>query len=377
VAVWLSLLLLFGIQQASPCRLGLRAGTNLNIALPVIVIIFCLTTLGTLISLLSLSADNRRMNRQIKDGQGLHPDDARNLSSLGGQLVLINLINVIAGAAAGVGASLFVDGDRLRWPPTGWAGALIVAALVAAEITGIFVVRYTTRPTRAWITDTSIFRTYLTRISRSGPVDDGEMEEILASRDEWLSRTIVRPLRSRSELQRLGLELKSARQEWISTEPIDRAAFGNQLISEVSRKQVHLWIKHKRRWRLAILPAGSAASLTASIIIELWVAASSRFLLVIISLVTGLLWGAALYRVTFPVARRDLIMTNRYVALERMQLNACQRLIQRIEEARESEDSGLRLKTSGHGRLVMRIGTWDLYRGMPEASREPTNPNSS
>lgn len=71
------------------------------------------------ISLLSLWADNWRMNQQIKDGKGLHPNEVRNLSSLGGQLVLINVINVIAGATAGIGASLFVDSAELRWPPTG------------------------------------------------------------------------------------------------------------------------------------------------------------------------------------------------------------------------------------------------------------------
>lgn len=71
-----------------------------------------------LISAFSLWTDNWRMNQQIKDGKGLHPNEVRNLSSLGGQLVLINVINVIAGATAGIGASLFVDGAQLRWPPT-------------------------------------------------------------------------------------------------------------------------------------------------------------------------------------------------------------------------------------------------------------------
>lgn len=338
---------------------GVRAGPNLKIALLVSVTIFCLTTPGTLISLLGLSAHNQHMNRKIKDGKGLLPEEAKNLSSLGGQLVLMNVINVIAGATAGVGASLFVDGDRLRWPPTGWAVALIAAALFAAEITGIFVVRYTTRPTRAWITDASIFRAKLIQISRLGPIDDEEMEELLDTRDEWRSRTIVRPLRNRSELQQLGLELKSARQEWISTTPINRKEFGNRLLAEVSSKQVRLWIRSKRRW-LAILPTGSAVSLAATIITELWVVATSRLLLVITALVCGLICEAAFYGITFPVARRDLVMTNRYVALERMQLNACEQLIQRIQENRDH--------------LVMRIGGWDLYRRAPKTPRVPDQP---
>lgn len=336
----------------------------------VMVAIFGLTTLGVLTSLLRLFVDNRRLNRRIKDGKGLHPDDAKNLSSLGGQLVLMNVINVIAGASAGVGSSLFVDGDRLRWPPTGWAAALIAGALFAAEITGIFVVRYTTRPTRAWITDTSIFRSQLTQISRIGPIDDEEMKEICSIRKEWCSRTIVRPLRSRSELHRLGLELGSARQEWTSAVPVDRKEFGNRLLAEVSRKQARLWIRSKRRWP-AILPTGSAVSLVVSIIIEMWAASSSRFLLVSVAVVIGLVWGAALYHLTIPVARRDLVMTNRCVALERMQLSDCDQLIQRIKENRKSERAGSRLEVPWLDRLVMRVGGWELYRRAPKEPRKP------
>lgn len=158
-----------------------------------------------LISAFSLWTDNWRMNQQIKDGKGLHPNEVRNLSSLGGQLVLINVINVIAGATAGIGASLFVDGAQLRWPPTELAVGLIATALAATEITGIFVIRYTTRPTRAWITDSSIFRSYLARINASGLVGDDDMDDILATQSKWSSHTIVRPCEAGKNCKNLDL----------------------------------------------------------------------------------------------------------------------------------------------------------------------------
>ena len=276
----------------------------MNIVYTLIGVGFLVTSAWAIISSLALWADNRRMNQKIKDGKGLHPNEVKNLSSLGGQLVLINVINVIAGATAGIGASLFVDGARLRWPSTGLAVGLIAIALAATEITGIFVIRYTTRPTRAWIYDTGIFRSYLARINASRLVSDEDIDDILETRAEWSSRTIVRPLRSRKELQELGLELMSAHQEWTSQKPIKPTEFGDKLLAETSRKQVWLWIRRKRLWRLGIPPVGSSFTLAALTLVVLVPYSHSKLLGVVLLTILFLFWGTVLFCMSYFTARR-------------------------------------------------------------------------
>jgi len=337
-------------------------GSNPNIAVAASFIgaSFLGTSAWAFISLISLWADNWRMNRQIKDGRGPRPDELRNASTMAGQLVLINVINIITGATAGIGASLFVGTDKLRWPPTGLAIALITAALIVTEITGIFVIRYTSRPTRAWITDTSIFRAYLTQVSASGLVSDEDMQDILASRSEWSCRTVVRPLRTAQEMQELGLELISAREEWASPASIDPVEFGKMLQARVSRKQVWLWIRRKRIWRLGIPPGASAFTLAALTLVTLnWYGYAGPGTLVPLIFFTPI-WGGFLYGAAFFVARRDLIMTNRYLALEAKQLSDCDRLIEQIKELQAFRKSEVISNREAGSSVIVRIGRWDL-----------------
>lgn len=188
------------------------------------------------------------------------------------------------------------------------------------------------------------------------------MDDILATRSEWSSRTIVRPLRSAQELQKLGLELSSARQEWTSPTPTNPVAFGDKLRAEVSRKQVWLWIWRKRLWRLGIPSAGSTFTLAALTFVALVPYTHSKFPTIILLVTLALLWGAVLYSMSFFVARRDLVMTNRYIALEQKQLNDCDQLIERIKELHKIQGNGPFLDRRDRSSLVVRIGRWDLQR---------------
>ena len=260
-----------------------------------------ITTGGSVISILSMWTESRSVNRNIKVGKGYHPEDAKNLSSLAGQLVLLNVVNVITGAAAGLGASQFADGDR-SLAPAGWPVAVFITAVVVAELTGIFIVRYSTRPTKAWVTDIGIFHAQLIQMSRLGEVGDDEIQEIKETGDEWKDKTIVRPLRSRSELSSLGFKLESADAEWATDGTDHRMRGGTPATSH--GKASRALDQDKEKVAAWDTPGRIRVNLVATTIVLLWNYADSKFLLVSLSFAAALIWAAILYFLALPAARQ-------------------------------------------------------------------------
>lgn len=318
--------------------------------------------------LLYLGLDGSRMNRRVKDAEHPSPDELRNRAVMVGQLALMGWINVTAATLAGIGGSLFDDGGRFRWPSSPAPYELILLAAALMALSGMIIATYITRPAWKWILDTSDFRSYLRQLKRKGVISETEPAEIRKRREKWQVRTNVRPLRSSEELRKLGLELEKAHEEWGSPPPNGSVEFGARLREDVSDKQVRRWIWCKRRWQLWMPPfiAGCCAialMITGSHGID--ATASLRVLLTRLLLVVLVLICIALVRwLTFRVGRLDLVMTNRYFALERKQLNDCKSLIEQIEVAH-----GQQQKHASHAgadgsvdKLVLRIGRWDLSR---------------
>jgi hypothetical protein len=316
------------------------------------------------IGLSTLGLDNSRMNKRIKDAERPHPDEIRDNRAIAAQFVPMSMVNLTAGSLAGIGASLFVSGGRLLWPASKVPLALIVSAIVLIEFTGIAIVAYLSRPRWAWVEDSSIFRSYLRQLKARGWIGEGELAEVQKRRSAWLSKTIVRPLRSPHDLCELSLEFSSARQEWASSIRYNPVEFGARLRAEVSVKQARRWILHRRLWRLGIAPLMSGlaiAGLICGLISFTGLPASLSVLLFVplsFSCVGGLYW------IAFRVGRLDLVMTNRYLALERAQLRDCDRLIAKIEELhkREQVSTPVACTNSDAARVILRIGRWAIWR---------------
>lgn len=169
-----------------------------------IAIALFLDLIWTIFWLLQIGLDGRQMNRRIKDADHPSPDELRNRAVMVGQLALMGMVNVMAGALAGIGSSLFVDEGRVRWPSSQAPYALIILAVSLTVFSGIIIAAYITRPARKWVWDTSDFRSYLRQIKREGVVSETELVEIRERRERWERHTNVRPLRNPEELRALG-----------------------------------------------------------------------------------------------------------------------------------------------------------------------------
>jgi len=336
----------------------------------VIAFALVLNLLWTIIWLLYLGLDGRQMNRRMKDAERPSPDELRNRAVMVGQLALMGMVNVMAGALAGIGSSLFVDGKQFQWPSSQVPYALIVLAASLTVFSGMIIAAYITRPARKWVWDASGFRSYLRQIKREELVSETDLTEIRKRRERWKQRTNVNPLSNPEELSTLGLELSKAREEWVSSVPNDPVEFGTLLRGSVTRKQVWRWILRKRLWQLGIPPfiAGCAIALIiisrlASILpsVPLW---SAWLLLIVLAFICI----RSVYWLAFRVGRLDLVMTNRYFALERKQLSDCDRLIGQINEThrRQQEHTSLAEANGSSDKLVFRIGQWDLCRHSEE-----------
>lgn len=314
------------------------------------------------ISLLSLGLDNMLMNRQVKDLERPNPDEIRSYKVIVNQFVPMSVVNLMAGALAGIGASLFVDSGRLRWPSSQTPIVLIGLAIFLTEFTGIAIAFYVTRPTRAWITDSSVFRSYLRQVNARRWVGDNELADIKRLQAMWSVKTNVRPLRDPNELRDLALELPTAHEEWASVIRYDPVEFGARLRADVSMKQVRRWIRRKRLWRLGIPPLMTGLVLAALIrgLIRLTGLAAWLSVLLFVPLACGCV--LSLYWLAFRVGRLDLVMTNRYLALERKQLCDSNKLISQIEQSQGQEQTNASPSADvpDSSRFVIRIGRWEL-----------------
>jgi len=336
---------------------GLRQ--SMPIAAPVVSSVglaFLLAQAFTLYSFLDLGWYDWKLNRRIKDAERPPPDEERDIQAVVSQLVPMSMVNILAGALAGIGASLFVDNGRLRWPASGIPYYLIEGALFLTVFTGMALTAYIRRPRRSWVRDASALRSYLRQINAGRRVEVSDLDEIQNLRSRWKEKTSAWPLRRAEELRELGLELPTAHSEWNSQRLYDPIQFGSDLRKEVNKRQVRRWIKQKRLLRLGAPPFASGLTLTGLIIVVIVSANSTDWKSALfIPIVVG--YTALLYWMAFRIGRLDLVVTNRLLALERAQLDQCDRLIEQIKEKHMLEQVRANPES---GNLILRIGRWEL-----------------
>lgn len=143
------------------------------------------------------------------------PGEKRHLDELVWMTVLMNLAAVVAGAGAGVGASLLITDGRLT--PTGVGVGWVYAGIwLVAVVSGIGMFRLR-RPWHRWIDDAGTLREYL----RRGVGDRKLRPDELAVAQERLRMLTNKHLRGRRSrlLGRLGLHRPLAAREWRSSWP--------------------------------------------------------------------------------------------------------------------------------------------------------------
>lgn len=317
---------------------------------------FFLVTLTTLISISALWWEDWNLNRRMKDAERPPPEEERDLQAIVAQLGPMSMANIMAGALAGIGASLFVDNGRLRRPSSQIPYALIALALALTVFTAMALTAYIRRPRPSWVGNTSSLRSHLRRVNEQSRIGESDLAEARELRSRWAEDTVVRPLRRVNELRELGLELPAAYEEWNSATPYDPIRFGAKLKTEISAKQVRRWIGRKRLWRLGIPPFASGLALAGIIIIVIALGKFTIWSSALVYTPIVCLYTVLLYWWAFRTGRLDLMATNRLFALERSQLDDCDRLIEQIEKKFILGQ----LRSDQRGRLILGIGRWEL-----------------
>jgi hypothetical protein len=327
------------------------------------------------LSLVPLGSYNSRMNRQIRDFERPHPEEVRNNKLVVGQFVPMSVVTLIAGTLAGISASLFVYDGHLRWPSSQVPLALFGFAIFVAEFGGIAIASYVSRPTQSWVEDSSVFRSWLRRMRARGWIEESELAQIRKIQSKWAATSKAWPLRNPHELRQLGLELLIAREEWASPIQPDPVQFGARLSADMDAGQVWCWIRHKRLWRLGIPPVISGLALAGIIRGLIRLTGLSLSLSVLLSVPIAFGCVALLYWLAFRIGRLDLVMTNRYLALERKQLDDCDQLIDIIQRCRDEQVNASPIY-GPQRMLVVRIGRWELCRLAVETPH-PLTPDST
>lgn len=165
--------------------LGVLAAADLRQSTPIADIIegavglaFFLVLAFTVYSFLDLGWYDWKLNRRIKDAERPPPDEERDIQAVVSQLVPMSMVNILAGALAGIGASLFVVNGRLRWPASMIPYYLVEGALCLTVFTGMALTAYIRRPRRAWVRNSSALRSYLRQINERPRVEESDLDEI-------------------------------------------------------------------------------------------------------------------------------------------------------------------------------------------------------
>ncbi|MFB9924148.1 hypothetical protein ACFORO_10185 [Amycolatopsis halotolerans] len=172
-----------------------------------------LAELWSVLAIFSVGFDSRRGNRRLRWITGDDAETVRDRHSLMAQLSMMGIVNTVAGAAAGLGASMYAANNHLQFTQSVVPIFMIGMAVLAVQASGLVVGHWASRPRRAWITNPFVLEATLRQSLREGPVPDHTIDEY---------EQILEKLRSETSVLFLKKPIPSKR--WASLLPLRRAS---------------------------------------------------------------------------------------------------------------------------------------------------------
>lgn len=324
------------------------------------------TSVGLAMSWVSQRLSNSRMRGH---SYRLQPRVLRSRRDLFQQIVVVNMVGVLAGAVAGLGASLFVDDGRLRFPTEPWPVIIIGSSVMLVLLVGSWTVIRLSRPEHERYADAEMLsRATKDMIRAPTSLDPRELRRSrqFIKRRMWSSR-IYGP-RDRDRYLKPGISC--ARQEWLWVENGDTTRrpssahdqdhaqwryrdFRRQMYRGASWRVVVDWaVRGPSRFAAALFMAAavigvclfaiSISSLTfgihsGSLFRNAWTCTAG----VVLTSLTAVAYAALLG----GLARETAIRNNRVEALDLAYLHRAERYINQLIGMRSNAESSWRFTT--------------------------------
>lgn len=333
----------------------------MSIAVAIASGILVLASMWTALGLLGVGPDASRVNNRMRYTIGPHPEEVRSRHSLLAQLGIMGMVNIVAGAAAGLGASLYSINGQLRFNNSTTPIAVIGVAIVIVEVSGFVIGYWATRPLTAWITDPHMLEAMLRRALHDGVSHNGEVDD-LANVFEELEATPSTPrLKKRGDLRRLGIEAPSAALEWRPTNNHDPRGWAKRIRDELSLRDSWRWAWCRRRLGLVIpLALTILAALTIALLATLTRFSHFNAAGLAILYIGLAAWCVILSWLVTLASRAELVMVNRQAAREAAKLRTCKDLLLALRNRTTTTPSRLpNVPASG---IRLSIGRWTLFR---------------
>ncbi|WP_410631500.1 hypothetical protein [Amycolatopsis sp. cmx-4-83] len=327
------------------------------VALVITVFALVLTDLWLVMSVAVTAVLSRSANRRLRWTTGDHVEDVRNRSSLFAQLSMMGMVNTVAGAFAGLGASMYVVNSKVQFTWSIVPVFLLGIALVLVQGGGLVVGYWASRPLRAWITSPFVLEATVRKQLQAGPapaevIDD--YDQILA---ELRRRPLVRGLTTSDGRVRPGMRSPVAEEEWPPARDHDPVGWTGRVRDDLDRRAAWRWVWHGQR-RAFVLPLGIGVVLSGTAI-GLSAAQLNPGAPTTVALAVAFgLWHVFLCWLGSKAARVELVLINRQHALVLAKLTVCADLIKALRELNRP----VHPVAAEPVLPVLSVGRWQLFR---------------
>ncbi|WP_103349749.1 hypothetical protein [Amycolatopsis sp. CA-128772] len=296
----------------------------------------------------------RLANRRLRWAVADHAEDVRNRVSLFAQLSLMGMVNTVAGAAAGLGASMYVVNSRVQFT---WSIApvfLLGITLVLVEGGGFVIGYWASRPLRKWITNPSVLEATLRKQLQSGSAPDEVLEEFSQILAELDRKLIIRRLITPDGRVLPGMRSPIAEDEWPPAGDHDPMAWARRVRADLEPYAAWRWL-----WRglkaVLVLPLGLALLASGTVVALTDMVLHPNPAGAIVLAVVLVLWHALLAGLGVRAAREGIVLLNRQHALLRAKLAVCADLIQALRDLNRSD-------FPAPATPILSVGRWQLLR---------------
>ncbi|MGW4528982.1 hypothetical protein [Amycolatopsis sp. NPDC004378] len=328
------------------------------VALAITTVALFVTDLWLVTYIVVTPIQSRISNRRLRWTTGDHVEDVRNRASLAAQLSLMGPVNTVAGAFAGLGASMYVVNSEFQFTTSLLPVILLGIALVSVQFGGLIIGFWASRPLRAWITNPLVLEATLRRRVQEGPAPREMVDDFEQNLADLRRKPSVRGLKTADDLMRLGMQAPAALEEWPAAPDHDSAKWTKIVRHELDRHAGRRWLWHGHR-RSFLLPLVLGSALAFAVAWLGTVQFDSGPIVAAVLVIAFSLWHLLLAWLGSKAVREDLVLTNRQDALVRAKLSLCAELILALRRQGEPATATSVDSTT----LVVSIGRWQLRRG--------------
>lgn len=318
-----------------------------------------LAELWSVLAIFAVGFDSRRGNRRLRWITGDDAETVRDRHSLMAQLSMMGIVNTVAGAAAGLGASMYAANNHLQFTQSVAPIFMIGMAVLAVQASGLVVGHWASRPRLAWITNPFVLEATLRQSLREGPVPDHTIDGYEQILEKLRSETSVLFLKKADTLETLGIASSAAAREWPPSGNRPPEEWAKLVRADLSPRAVWRWIWARRKLAL-VCPLSLGVLASAALVGLRAIAADGASPVAVIAVAVVLCgWHVLLGLLMHRAATEELVLANRTRAREKHKIDACAALICELKAGSKPRPKATEQPPA---RTILSVGRWHLLR---------------